>query len=74
MLRAFEASGKSVDEFADMYGLGLHDANRTLDRARARAVKSATGPVAAGVSTEASVDASVEHQGAGMVKTVNTPV
>jgi len=36
LLRAFEASGKSIDEFADMYGLHLLDANRTLERARAR--------------------------------------
>ena len=39
LLRAFEASGKTVDEFADMYGMGGADANRTLERARARAVK-----------------------------------
>ena len=36
LLRAFEASGKPISEFADMYGLHLLDANRTLERARAR--------------------------------------
>ena len=36
LLRAFESSGKSMDAFADMYGLHLLEANRTLDRARAR--------------------------------------
>ncbi len=36
LLRAFEGSGKSIDEFADMYGLHVLDANRTLERARAR--------------------------------------
>ena len=41
LLRAFEASGKTVDEFADMYGMGGADANRTLERARARAAKTA---------------------------------
>jgi ProP effector len=41
LLRAFEASGKTVDEFADMYGMGGADANRTLERARARAVRPA---------------------------------
>jgi ProP effector len=41
LLRAFEASGKTVDEFADMYGMGGADANRTLERARARAAKPA---------------------------------
>lgn len=41
LLRAFEASGKTVEEFADMYGMGVADTNRTLERARARAVKPA---------------------------------
>lgn len=41
LLRAFEASGKTVDEFAEMYGMGGADANRTLERARARAAKPA---------------------------------
>lgn len=41
LLRAFEASGKTVDEFADMYGMGGADAHRTLERARARAAKPA---------------------------------
>lgn len=36
LLRAFEASGKSISEFADMYGLHILDANRSLERARAR--------------------------------------
>ena len=36
LLRAFEASGKKLNEFADMYGLHVLDANRTLERAKAR--------------------------------------
>lgn len=36
LLRAFQASGKSIEEFADMYGLHVLDANRTLERALAR--------------------------------------
>ena len=36
LLRTFEASGKTLNEFADMYGLHVLDANRTLERARAR--------------------------------------
>jgi ProP effector len=36
LLRAFEASGKNINEFADMYGLHVLDANRSLERARAR--------------------------------------
>ncbi|MBW8317103.1 MAG: Fertility inhibition FinO, partial [Hydrogenophaga sp.] len=34
LLRAFDASGKTLNEFADMYGLHVLDANRTLARAR----------------------------------------
>ncbi len=36
LLRAFEASGKPLNEFADMYGLHVLEANRTLERARAK--------------------------------------
>lgn len=36
LLRSFEACGKGINEFADMYGLHILDANRSLERARAR--------------------------------------
>ena len=36
LLRAFEASGKTLAEFADIYGLHVLDANRTLERAKSR--------------------------------------
>jgi len=36
LLRTFEASGQTVEAFADMYGLPLHEAQRTLSRARER--------------------------------------
>jgi sRNA-binding protein len=36
LLRAFDASGKTVEAFADMYGMHVLEANRTLERARAR--------------------------------------
>ncbi len=36
LLRAFDASGKTVEAFADMYGMPVQEARRTLDRARAR--------------------------------------
>lgn len=36
MLRAFETSGKDVKAFAEMYGLHILDAHRSLERARAR--------------------------------------
>ncbi len=38
LLRAFDASGKSVEAFADMYGMVPQEAQRTLERARARQV------------------------------------
>ncbi|CAN7684368.1 ProQ/FINO family protein [Variovorax sp. LjRoot130] len=37
LLRAFEASGRSVAEFAEMYGMDPAEVGRTLERARARA-------------------------------------
>ena len=36
LLRAFDASGKTVEAFADMYGMPAQEARRTLERARAR--------------------------------------
>jgi ProP effector len=42
LLRAFDASGAGVEEFADMYGLDPRAAARSLERARrARAPESA---------------------------------
>jgi hypothetical protein len=36
LLRAFEASGQTIEAFADMYGMPVHEARRTLERAQAR--------------------------------------
>jgi sRNA-binding protein len=36
LLRAFEASGRTVAEFAEMYGMSPDEVGRTLERARAR--------------------------------------
>lgn len=47
LLRAFDASGKTVEAFADMYGMHLLDAHRTLERARARLARSAAASTAA---------------------------
>jgi sRNA-binding protein len=55
LLRAFDASGKTLNEFADMYGLHVLDANRTLERARTRLSRPATP--AAPTSPETTVDA-----------------
>ena len=35
LLRAYEASGRTVAEFAEMYGMDPAEASRTLERARA---------------------------------------
>lgn len=47
LLRAFEASGKNLNEFADMYGLHVLDANRTLERAKVRREQLAANALAA---------------------------
>lgn len=45
LLRAFEASGQTVETFADMYGLDARDAARSLERARrSKASESAAAP------------------------------
>ena len=47
LLRTFEASGKkSVDEFADMYGMDPRAVLRSLHNARTRAAVAATAPAA----------------------------
>jgi ProP effector len=49
LLRAFDASGQTVEAFADMYGLDPRDAARSLERARRskQAETAAAAPVAA---------------------------
>ncbi|MGJ7571844.1 ProQ/FINO family protein [Variovorax sp. RB2P76] len=55
LLRAFEASGRSEQEFADMYGMKHGDVTRTLQRARAdrAAPVAAKAPEAAPAATPA---------------------
>ena len=53
LLRTFEASGKSVEEFADMYGMDPRAVARTLHSARARAA----APVAAAAPVVAEPEA-----------------
>lgn len=50
LLRAFEASGKSEAEFADMYGMDPKEVGRTLQRARAT-----TAPAASSAASDTSV-------------------
>jgi ProP effector len=44
LLRAFDASGKTVEAFADMYGMHVLEANRTLERARAHLARQSQAP------------------------------
>jgi ProP effector len=53
LLRTFEASGKNLNEFADMYGLHVLDANRTLERAKVRRDQTAALAEAAAVAAAA---------------------
>lgn len=61
LLRTFEASGKTLAEFADMYGLHVLDANRTLERARARLSRAAAPAAEAPAATS---DATPDADGA----------
>lgn len=45
--KTFEASGKSVAEFADMYGMDPDEVSRTLERSRASQAAQATKPAQA---------------------------
>ncbi len=53
LLRTFEASGKNLNEFADMYGLHVLDANRTLERAKVRRAQTAAQAQAAAAAAAA---------------------
>jgi ProP effector len=46
LLRAFEASGRTEAEFADMYGMDPAEVARTLERARADKIRASQQPVA----------------------------
>lgn len=52
LLRAFEASGRSEKEFADMYGMAPAEVARTLQRARTDRATAAAAPVATEVPAE----------------------
>lgn len=58
LVRTFEASGKSVEEFADMYGMDPRTVARTLHSARTRAAAAALQQAAAAVETTDSAGAS----------------
>ena len=51
LVRAFETSGKTVEAFADMYGMDPRSVARSLHSARARAAAEAAGAAAAEAAT-----------------------
>ncbi|SEK92669.1 ProQ/FINO family protein [Variovorax sp. YR750] len=53
LLRAFEASGRSEKEFAEMYGMAQGEVARTLQRARTDRAAAAAAPVATTETPEA---------------------
>jgi ProP effector len=53
LLRAFEASGRSEQEFADMYGMKHGDVTRTLQRVRSDRKKAEAAAEAGGVAEAA---------------------
>ena len=53
LLQAFESSGKTVNEFAGMYGLHPIEAAATLNRARARLTTAASAEAAAAATSAA---------------------
>jgi ProP effector len=74
LLRAFDASGKTLEAFADMYGMHLLDAHRTLERARARmARQAAVAAQATGTQTPAEQAAVTEATAAPVNTAANTP-
>ncbi|MFM1907854.1 MAG: hypothetical protein RLZZ591_1531 [Pseudomonadota bacterium] len=58
LLRAFDASGQTVEAFADMYGMDVREAKRSLDRARSANANAATTATAS-ATDEATAAASV---------------
>jgi ProP effector len=64
LLQAFEASGKTVNDFAGMYGLHPIEAAATLNRARARAEAAQAAAEAAQAAAEAAALASENNSAA----------
>jgi sRNA-binding protein len=64
LLRAFEASGRSEQEFADMYGMKPGDVTRTLQRVRDDKKRAEAAAAAAAVAAEAAATAAPEVQAA----------
>lgn len=69
LLRAFEASGRSEQEFADMYGMKPGDVTRTLQRVRDDKKRAEAAAAAAAVAAEAAAAAAPEVQAAPEAET-----
>lgn len=75
LLRAFEASGRSEQEFADMYGMKHGDVTRTLQRARAdrAAPVAAKAPEAAPAATQAPTAQAAAPEAQAAAEAAETP-
>ncbi len=75
LLRAFEASGRSEQEFADMYGMKHGDVTRTLQRARAdrAAPVAAKAPEAAPAATQQAPAAQAAPEAQAAVEAAEKP-
>lgn len=74
LLQAFEGSGKTVNEFAGMYGLHPIEAAATLNRARARlAAAAAVAAVTDATPTDADAPGAAEHNDAAAATHEGSP-
>jgi len=69
LLQAFEASGKTVNDFAGMYGLHPIEAAATLNRARARAEAAQAAAEAAQAAAEAAAAAQASQNNSAATST-----
>ena len=74
LVRAFEASGQSVEAFADMYGMDPRSVSRSLHNARTRAAAAAAAAAAAvQAEPQSRSPESAAGAGAGAVPTAAVP-
>ena len=74
LVRAFEASGQSVEAFADMYGMDPRSVSRSLHNARTRAAAAAAAAaVQAESQSQSQSPESAAGAGAGAVPTAAVP-
>ena len=74
LLRAFEASGQTLDAFADMYGMVSRTVGQQIERARrVAAATAAAATAAASAAAAAEAEASVDTANASEEAGVNAP-